>query len=83
MNYMFILLCELFIVLEYDEMNCDFVSGVFLYNVFWSANFGYAITMNSMLEWMIVLNLLRLKDRNSEHRHVKCKFVVTIMWNIL
>jgi hypothetical protein len=34
------LLCDFFVVLEYDEMNCDMVSGVF-YNVFWSANFGY------------------------------------------
>ncbi len=33
MNVMFILLCELFITLTYDEMNCDFVFGVF-YNVF-------------------------------------------------
>jgi hypothetical protein len=34
------LLCDFFVVSEYDEMNCDLVSGVF-YNVFWSANFGY------------------------------------------
>jgi hypothetical protein len=31
-NYMFILLCELFVVTNYDEMNCDFVFG-FFYNV--------------------------------------------------
>jgi hypothetical protein len=39
MNSKFVLLCGLFVVLEYDEMNCDFVFWVF-YNVFWSANFG-------------------------------------------
>jgi hypothetical protein len=39
MNTMFILLCELFVTLAYDEMNCDFVSRVFN-NVFRRANFG-------------------------------------------
>jgi hypothetical protein len=34
MNYMFILLCELFVILKYDEMNCDFVSRVFLHMYF-------------------------------------------------
>jgi hypothetical protein len=29
MNFMFILLCEFFVVLEYDEMNCNIVSRVF------------------------------------------------------
>jgi hypothetical protein len=29
-NAMFILLCELFVTLTHDEMNCDFVNGVFL-----------------------------------------------------
>jgi hypothetical protein len=33
MNAMFILLCELFVALTYDEMNYDFVSRIF-YNVF-------------------------------------------------
>jgi hypothetical protein len=37
---MFRLLCEFVVVLEYDEMNCNFVYGVF-YNAFWGANFGY------------------------------------------
>jgi hypothetical protein len=32
MNVMFILFCELFVASAYDEMNFDFVSGVF-YNV--------------------------------------------------
>jgi hypothetical protein len=30
MNAMFILLCELFVTLVYDGMNCDFVSRVFI-----------------------------------------------------
>jgi hypothetical protein len=34
------LLCEFFVMLDYDEMNCNLNSGVF-YNIFWSANFGY------------------------------------------
>jgi hypothetical protein len=37
---MFILLCEFFVVLKYDEMNCNFVSGIF-YDVLWSVDFGY------------------------------------------
>jgi hypothetical protein len=40
MIFMFRLLCEFVVVLEYDEMNCNFVSGVF-YNVFWGADFDY------------------------------------------
>jgi hypothetical protein len=39
-NFMFILLCEFSIVSEYDEMNCNIVSGVF-YNVFWGVDSGY------------------------------------------
>ncbi len=34
------LLCEFFVVLDYDEMNFKKKFGVF-YNVFWSANSGY------------------------------------------
>jgi hypothetical protein len=30
----------IFVVLDYDEMNCNLVFGVF-YNVFWSANSSY------------------------------------------
>jgi hypothetical protein len=37
---MFKLLCEFFVVSEYDEINCDIVYEVFLH-VFWSANSGY------------------------------------------
>jgi len=36
---MFISLCEFFVVLEYDEMNCNIVFRVF-YNVLWSVEFG-------------------------------------------
>jgi hypothetical protein len=39
-NFMFILLCEFYVVLEYDEMNCNLVSRVF-YNVFWNADSSY------------------------------------------
>ncbi len=35
------LLCEFSIILDYDEMNCTLVSGVFFYNVFWSVDSGY------------------------------------------
>jgi hypothetical protein len=41
MSFMFILLCKLLVVSKYDEMNCDFVSGVFFLNVFLNANFDY------------------------------------------
>jgi hypothetical protein len=34
------LLCEFFVVSNYDEMNCNIVFGVF-YNVFSSADSGY------------------------------------------
>jgi hypothetical protein len=40
------LLCEFSLVLDYDEINCNIVSGVF-YNVFWSADFDYM-----QLPWM-------------------------------
>jgi hypothetical protein len=33
------LLCEFFVISNYDEMNCNFVFKVF-YNVLWSANFS-------------------------------------------
>ncbi len=36
MNYMFILLCEFFVIVEYDEENCNHFP-----NVFRSANSGY------------------------------------------
>jgi hypothetical protein len=34
------LLCKFSVVLDYDEMNCNLVSGVF-YNVFWNVDSGY------------------------------------------
>jgi hypothetical protein len=33
-------LCEFFVVLDYDEMNCNLVYGVF-YNVLWSVDLDY------------------------------------------
>jgi len=29
------------------------------------------------------VKFVKIKDKNNEHMHVKCKFIVTIMWNIL
>jgi hypothetical protein len=43
----------------------------------------YAITMNMMRQWFEMLSLLRLKDKSNEHMFVKCKSIVTIMWNIM
>jgi hypothetical protein len=40
MIFMFILLCDFFVILEYDEMNYNFVSG-FLYIVFKIIDLGY------------------------------------------
>jgi hypothetical protein len=34
------LLYEFYVVLDYDEMNCNIIFGVF-YNLFWSVNFGF------------------------------------------
>ncbi len=34
------LLCEFYVILGYDGMNCNIVYGVF-YNVLWSAHSGY------------------------------------------
>jgi hypothetical protein len=36
-----------------------------------------------MLEWIVVLSLLKLKDKNNEHVHLKCKYVVIVVWNVL
>jgi len=45
-EFMFISLCEFFVVLKYDEINCNNVFGVF-YNVFLKCKFWlYEITMN-------------------------------------
>jgi hypothetical protein len=77
---MFRLLCEFAIVLEYDEMNCNFVSGV-LYNVLWDADFGIwnnheiGILMNGRV------TCVENPCKNSECMHVKCKFFVTIVSN--
>jgi hypothetical protein len=32
-------LCEFFVMLDYDEMNCNLVFRVF-YNAFWNVDFG-------------------------------------------
>jgi hypothetical protein len=40
MNSIFIFWCEFSVVVDYDEMNCNFVSEVF-YNVFWGVDSSY------------------------------------------
>jgi len=39
MNFMFIF-CVNFLVLDYDEVNCNIVFGV-SFNVFWNVDFSY------------------------------------------
>jgi hypothetical protein len=54
-------------------MNCNLVFGVFLQCIL-KCKFGlYAITMNLMLEWMVVLSLLRFKT----------KLMNICMWNAI
>jgi hypothetical protein len=36
-----------------------------------------------VFKWMVVLRMLRIWGKNNECMHMKCKYVVTIMWNIL
>jgi hypothetical protein len=50
------ILCEFSIVLDYDEMNCNIIFGVF-YNVFWSADFicnnhEYDVGMNCSVKFI-------------------------------
>jgi hypothetical protein len=77
---MFILLCEFFVVSEYDEMNCNFVFGVFTMYfevqilVIWN-NLEFGVLMNGYVK--CVENC----GRNSGCMHVKCKYVVIVMWN--
>jgi hypothetical protein len=55
MNYMFISLCEFHVVAEYDEMNCNFILGVFkMYYkmhilVIWN-NHEYGVLMNGSVK---------------------------------
>jgi hypothetical protein len=75
---MFILLCEFFVVLEYDEGNCNLAS-----NVFWNTNsliwnnHEYDVLMNGIMKYV------KNKDRNGECMHMKCKYIVTVEWNNL
>jgi hypothetical protein len=55
------LLCEFFVMLDYDEMNYNLVYGGFVQCIMKCKLWSYAITMNIMLEWIVMLNLLRLK----------------------
>jgi hypothetical protein len=77
------LLCEFFIISDYDEMNCNLVSGVF-YNVLWSAKFSYIcnnhesdVRMNGSVKF------IKTEDMNIEHMHAKCKSIVIVLWNIM
>jgi len=40
-------------------------------------NYEYNVGMNGSVKFV------EAWDKNSEHMHVKCKYVVTIVWNIL
>ncbi len=77
---MFISLCEFFAIYKYDEMNCNLVFWIF-YNVFWSANYGYwnnheyGVLMNGNVK------CVENQGRNIECMHMKCKPIVTIVWN--
>jgi hypothetical protein len=81
---MFKLLREFSIVLVDDEINCDIVLRVFLH-VFWSKiqiiviwnNYEYGVLMND------IIKCVENQGKNNECMHVKCKYVVIIMWNIL
>jgi hypothetical protein len=64
----------IFIVLEYDEMNCTIIFGIKKNKIklqcilkcrFWL----YAITMNLMWEWNVVLTLLKLKIKIWTHAY--------------
>jgi hypothetical protein len=65
-------------VLDYDEMNCNLVSRVF--------------TMYSKVQLLVTCNnhefdvgmdgnvkFVETQDKNSEHMHMKCKYVITLM----
>jgi hypothetical protein len=81
---MFQLLREFSLVSKYDEMSCDIVSGVFLH-VFWSKmqilviwnNYEFGVLMNDRVK------CVDNQGKNNECMHVKCKYVVIIVWNIL
>jgi hypothetical protein len=77
---MFRLLCEFAVILEYDKMNCNLVSGVF-YNVFQGVGSSY---MNNH-ETNVLMNgrvkCIENLGKNSECMHVKCKLVVIVPWN--
>jgi len=82
MNFVFISLCEFSIVSKYDEMNCNLVSRVF-YNLFkvqilviWN-NHDSSVLMNDNVKCVENQSII------NECMQVKCKFVVSIMWNIL
>jgi hypothetical protein len=71
-------LCEFFVVSDYDEMNCNIVFGVFTmyYKVqimIICNNHEFDVGMNGSVKFV------ETKDINSEHMHVKCKYVVIVV----
>ncbi len=77
---MFTLLCEFSIVSEYDEMNCNFVLEFFTMYfkvqilVIWN-NHEFGVLMNG------IIKCVDNQGKNSECMHVKCKYVVIVVWN--
>jgi hypothetical protein len=62
MNFFYVhLLCEFCVVSNYDETNYNIVYGVFLQLILKYRFWLYVITMNLMLEWIVMLSLLKLK----------------------
>jgi hypothetical protein len=77
---MFIFLCEFFVVLKYDEMNYNLVLRVFIMysemqiQVIWN-NHEFGVLMNGNVK------CVDNQGRTSKCMHVKCKYVVAVMWN--
>jgi len=77
---MFILLCEFSVVSKYDEMNYNFVLELFtMYYevqilVIWN-NHESCVLMNGRVKHV------ENQGKNSECMHMKCNFVVIIVWN--
>jgi hypothetical protein len=79
-EFMFISLCEFSVVSKYDEMNYNFFLKFFTMYfevqilVIWN-NHEFGVLMNGNVK------CVENQGRNNECMHVKCKYVVTIVWN--
>jgi hypothetical protein len=75
---MFRLLCEFFVISKYDELNYKFVlkkiTMYFKVQIIWN-NHEIGVLMNGKVK------CVDNPRRNSECMHVKCKFVVIVVWN--